>query len=174
METTATIQGLSRGMGGELLVTLALTPNHIDELKKLEHENLEVKIGKHRERRSLSSNSYAWVLITKIAQCMRPPLNKEEVYIEMLKRYGQGGIVTVQKNEQYDSVLRAFDYYEHKGDGTANGKEFAHMMVYIGSSQYSSSEMSIFISGIVEEARDLGIETLTPDELKKMAEGWGK
>ena len=171
METQASIQGMSRGMGGELLVTLSLNPSHIDEVAKLKGEALDVKITKHRERRSLTSNAYAWVLITKIAQSMQPPLNKNDVYVEMLKRYGQGDIVSIQK-ERLDNVLRAFDYYEFKGIGEVRGKEFHHYMVYVGSSQYNTKEMSVFIDGIVEEAKELGIETLTPDELKKMVGEW--
>lgn len=174
METTATIQTMSRGMDGKLLVTLALPPEFLAEAKKLENENLDVKLGKHRERRSLTSNAYAWVLITKIAQSMRPPLNKSDVYVEMLKRYGQGGFVSIPKNERLESVLRAFDYYEHKGTGETRGKPFEHYMVYVGSSQYSTSEMNIFISGIVEEAKDLDIEVLPPDELKRMTDRWGE
>ena len=158
-------------MGGELLVTLVLQPTHIEEVSKLKDESLDVKITKHRERRSLTSNAYAWVLITKIAQSMRPPLNKEDVYVEMLKRYGQGDIVTIQK-ERLDGVLRAFDYYEQKGTGTVNGKEFIHMMVYVGSSQYNTKEMSVFIDGIVSEAKELGIETMTPAELARMVGEW--
>ena len=173
METQASIQGMSRGMGGELLVTLSLAPNHIDEITKLKDEVLDVKITKHRERRSLTSSAYAWVLITKIAQSMQPPLNKNDVYVEMLKRYGQGDIVSIQK-ERLDNVLRAFDYYEFKGIGEVRGKEFHHYMVYVGSSQYNTKEMSVFIDGIVEEAKELGIETMTPDELRKMTEEWGK
>lgn len=176
METTATIQSMSRGMDGKLLVTLALAPVCLEESAKFyaNNENLDVKIVKHRERRSLTSNAYAWVLITKIAQSMRPPLNKQDVYVEMLKRYGQGGFVSIPKNDRLESVLRAFDYYEHKGTGETRGKPFEHYMVYVGSSQYSSAEMNIFVSGIVEEAKELGIEVLPPDELKKMTEGWGK
>ena len=173
METQATIQSLSRGMGGELLVTLSLQPTHIDEVSKLKGEPLDVEIKKHRERRSLTSNAYSWVLITKIAQSMQPPLNKNDVYVEMLKRYGQGDIVSIQK-ERLDNVLRAFDYYEFKGIGEVRGKEFHHYMVYVGSSQYNTKEMSVFIDGIVEEAKELGIETMTPDELRKMMEEWGK
>ena len=167
----AKIETLSRGMGGDLLVTLSMPPSHIDEVTKLRDEPLDVEIKKHRERRSLTSNAYAWVLITKIAQSMQPPLNKNDVYVEMLKRYGQGDIVTIQK-ERLDNVLRAFDYYEYKGEGTTNGKEFRHYMVYVGSSQYDSKEMSVFIDGIVNEAKELGIETMTPDELRKMVGEW--
>ena len=167
----AKIETLSRGMGGELLVTLSMPPSHIDEVAKLKDEPLDVEIKKHRERRSLTSNAYAWVLITKIAQSMHPPLNKNDVYVEMLKRYGQGDIVSIQK-ERLDNVLRAFDYYEFKGIGEVRGKEFHHYMVYVGSSQYNTKEMSVFIDGIVEEAKELGIETMTPDELRKMVGEW--
>jgi len=97
-------------------------------------------------------------------------MNKEEVYAEMLKRYGQGGIISVQKDKVAD-VMRAFDYYVQKGEGEVNGKQFLHMMVYVGSSQYDTKEMSTFISGIVEEAKDLGIETLTPDEIARLRNG---
>jgi hypothetical protein len=164
------IKDLGFGMGGDLIVTLSLPRHHADSLKKLMDVDIEADIKKYREKRSMSQNAYAWVLITKIAQCINPPMNKEEVYAEMLKRYGQGGIISVQKDKVAD-VMRAFDYYVQKGEGEVNGKQFLHMMVYVGSSQYDTKEMSTFISGIVEEAKDLGIETLTPDEIARLRNG---
>ena len=164
------IKDLGFGMMGDLTVTLSLPRQHADSLKKLMDADIEADIKKFREKRSLSQNAYAWTLITKIAQSVNPPMNKEEVYIEMLKRYGQGGIISVQKDKA-DDVIRAFDYYIPKGEGQINGKEFLHLMVYVGSSQYDTKEMATFISGIVEEAKDLGIETLTPDEIARLRNG---
>lgn len=161
------IKDLGFGLQGDLTVTLTLPRQHADSLKKLMDADIEVDIKKFREKRSLSQNAYAWSLITKIAQSVNPPMNKEEVYIEMLKRYGQGGIISVQKDKA-DDVIRAFDYYIPKGEGQVNGKEFLHLMVYVGSSQYDTKEMSVFVSGIVEEAKDLGIETMTPDEIARL------
>lgn len=161
------IKDLGFGLQGDLTVTLSLPRQHADSLKKLMDADIEADIKKFREKRSLSQNAYAWTLITKIAQSVNPPMNKEEVYIEMLKRYGQGGIISVQKDKA-DDVIRAFDYFIPKGDGQINGKEFLHLMVYVGSSQYDTQEMATFISGIVEEAKDLGIETLTPDEIARL------
>lgn len=164
------IKDLGFGLQGDLTVTLSLPRQHADSLKKLMDADIEADIKKFREKRSLSQNAYAWTLITKIAQSVNPPMNKEEVYIEMLKRYGQGGIISVQKDKA-DDVIRAFDYYIPKGEGQINGKEFLHLMVYVGSSQYDTKEMATFISGIVEEAKDLGIETLTPDEIERLRNG---
>lgn len=163
------IKDLGFGLQGDLTVTLTLPRHYIEDLKALKDCDIDVTIKKYREKRSLSQNAYAWTLITKIAQSINPPMNKEEVYVEMLKRYGQGGIISVQKDKVSD-VMRAFDYYIPKGEGQVNGKEFLHLMVYVGSSQYDTKEMSTFISGIVEEAKDLGIETMTPQELA-MLEG---
>ena len=45
---------------------------------------------------------------------------------------------------------------------------------WVGSSEYDSAEMSVFINGIIEEAKELGIETLPPDELERMMTQWGR
>ena len=161
------IENIGLTLKGELQLTLTLPRQHIEELSKLKDEQIDVTIKKHRERRSISSNAYLWTLIGKIAEAITPPLNKDEVYIEMLKRYGQGGIVSVQKDKA-DDVLRAFDYYVPKGEGKVNGKEFVHMMVYVGSSKYDSKEMYLLIQGVASEAQELGIETLTPNELMQL------
>ena len=164
------IKDLGYGLGGDLTLTLSLPRHHAQEMQELMDSDVRVEIKKWRDKRSLSQNAYAWVLITKIAQSMTPPLNKETVYIEMLKRYGQGGLLSIEKSKA-DEVLRAIDYWEHKGEGFTNGRDFIHVMVYIGSSKYNSKEMDVFVQGIVSEAKDLGIETLTPDELAKLEVG---
>ncbi len=161
------IKDIGLTLTGEIALTISLPRQHIEELTKIKDEQIDVTIKKYRERRSLSSNGYLWTLIGKIAEAITPPLNKDEVYIEMLKRYGQGGIVSVQKDKA-DDVLRAFDYYVPKGEGRVNGKEFIHMMVYVGSSKYDSKEMYLLIQGVASEAQELGIETLTPSELMQL------
>jgi hypothetical protein len=169
METTATINSMARGMGGELLVTLSLAPNYIEELTRLKDEKLAVKIDKHRNRRSVNANAYAWVLINKIAEKMH--MSKDYVYQLMLKRYGQGTVISVLTDKLPD-VQRELDYWEIHGYGKVNGREFTHIRFWVGSSKYNTKEMSVFIDGIVDEAKELSIETMTPDELNKMVGEW--
>lgn len=137
----------------------------IQELKEQDKLNLELK--KYRKRRSLNSNNYAWELITQIANVIRS--NKEEVYLEMLKRYGQSQMISVLKEINVSKFLK---YYEEAGESTLNGKEFKHYKVYIGSSEMDTKEMSILIDGIVSEARELGIETLPPNEIESLKRSW--
>lgn len=47
----------------------------------------DVKITKHREKRSLNANSYLWKLVTEIGNALSK--SKEEVYLQMLIDYGQ-------------------------------------------------------------------------------------
>ena len=58
------------------------------------------------------------------------------------------------------------------GESVLNGKEYTHYKVYKGSSEFDTKEMSIFIDGIVEECKNVGIETMTPNEIAKMEALW--
>ena len=125
------------------------------------------EVKEHKEKRSLNANAYLWVLVTKIADLMRT--SKDEVYIEMLKRYGQGEMVSVRSDID---VTGLFKYFEERGTSSLNGKEFRHYMVFRGSSEYDTREMSVLIDGVVSECKDLDIETLTPVELMRLKENW--
>ena len=125
------------------------------------------EVKQHREKRSLNANAYAWVLIGKIADVVRA--SKNDVYLEMLKRYGQSELVSVVSDVD---VSGYFKYFEAVAETTLNGQQFTHYRVYKGSSEYDSREMSVLIDGIVSEAKDLEIETLPPHEIQRMKEMW--
>lgn len=163
------LKDLTIGLNGEQHLGLVLLGDFREEYKKLKDQPVDIAIKKHRALRSRDANAYCWVLITKLAESMQPPLSKEEVYRLMLKRYGQGTTISVQ-TDKLEDVCRELDYWERIGTGTVNGKEFTHLRMWVGSSKYNTKEMSLFVSGIVEEAKELGIETMTPQELA-MLEG---
>jgi hypothetical protein len=129
------------------------------------------KIDHYKKKRSLNANSYAWVLITEIANKLRA--SKDEVYLQMLKRYGQSSIVSVVE-EAVPVFMKSVKYAEEFGKGMTNGKEFTHIKVYMGSSEMDTKEMAILIDGIVSEAEGLGIPTITPTEVQKLKEQWGR
>ena len=41
-------------------------------------------------------------------------------------------------------------------------------MMLRGSSDYDTKEMSVLINGLVEECKEQGIETIPPDELRRI------
>lgn len=127
----------------------------------------EIKL--YRPHRSLNANAYAWHLMNEIGNVLRK--DKEDIYLDMLKSYGQGGTVSIQE-KHCDSFRKTWKYQEEIGKSNLNGKMFHHFRFWVGSSEYDTHEMSIFIDGIVEEAKNLGIETMTPKELSLLKEAW--
>lgn len=132
-------------------------------------EKLSVKLDEYKEKRSLNANNYAWKLITEIGNKIRQ--SKEDVYLTMLKRYGQSEMVSVLANVPFGKFVK---YYEEIGESELEGKLFRHYRVYQGSSEFDAKEMSIFIDGIVGEAKDLGIPTDTPEQIARMKDLWGE
>lgn len=131
------------------------------------NKDKEFEIKEYKPKRSRNANNYAWLLLTKIADVLR--LDKEEVYLNMLKHYGQSEMVSVLSEID---VKGYFKYYEKIGETVLNGKEFSHYKIFKGSSEYNSKEMSIFIDGVVQEAKQLDIDTITPVELDKLKQMW--
>lgn len=125
------------------------------------------EIKQYREKRSRNANSYAWALMGQIADALRT--DKDSVYLMMLKRYGQSEMVSVRSDID---VRGFFKYYEFAGASRLNGKEFSHYRVYKGSSEYDTREMAVLIDGIVSEAQEMDIETLTPKELQFLKDEW--
>ena len=155
---------------------IGFTINEPDRLKKAynelkEIELLDINVKKHREKRSLNANAYAWQLMTKLAETLGS--SKDEVYEQMLRDYGslmtdedgQPLLVTIKSTT--DPML----YGLHLKFLKTNGTHTAYLIIK-GSSEYDTKEMSTFIDGIVYECKELGIETLTPDELERMKQQW--
>ena len=136
-----------------------------DELKDV--EKLDIEIKKYREKRSLDSNSLLWKLCNEIANVLRT--DKDSVYIEMLKRYGQSSVISVLSTVD---VSGYFKYYDVFGTGYVNGKEFTHYKIYKGSSEYDSREMSVLLDGVIDEAKGMGIEVLSEQELSLIKSEW--
>lgn len=125
------------------------------------------EVKPYRQKRSLNANAYAWMLINEMANRLRT--SKDEVYQEMLKRYGQSRVISVLSEID---ISRFVKYYEEIGKGHVEGKEFTHYRCFIGSSEYDSREMAILIDGIVDEAQELGIDTLPTTAVERMKALW--
>ena len=172
-QLTGKIQGLAQDFATRR-ITITLSVNEEAAAKDLydelhEAEKLSFKIDKYREKRSLNANNYAWKIMTEIGNVVRA--SKDEVYLEMLKRYGQSEIISVLAHIPIGEYVK---YCEEAGESTLNGKLFKHYKVYKGSSEFDSREMSIFLDGVVSEAKEMGIQTMTPDEIAKLKSLWGE
>lgn len=134
-------------------------------VKWLFNQNREklFEVKEHKEKRTLSQNAYMWSLINEIANKMR--LSKEKTYIKMLKDYSQVTKVTVRADID---VSKFFKYYEFEREAQISGVDFKIYKVYEGSSQMDKNEFRVLLDGVIQEAQQLGICTLTPAEIERL------
>lgn len=142
-----------------------------DEMK--DGKVYEADLKEHRKKRSLDANSYAWVLLGKLAN--RVGLPKEEVYREFIKDVGGNYEVLPIRN---DAVDKWISNWQSKGIGwvcdilgESKLDGYTNVITYYGSSTYDSLQMSRLINLIQEDCKQYGIEVMTPAELALLMDG---
>lgn len=175
METTGKLIGASRTFNGQgIILTFEVDASSAGQIENMKKDDLlRIRAVKYKQKRSLDANAYAWVLMTKIANHSDISSSKEEVYEQMLQKYGtfyedEDGYITITVKKSVD-MSKVDGHWKYIKD---NGK-FASYLMIKGSSEYDTAEMAHFIDRIVEEAKELGIETATPYELERMKQEWG-
>lgn len=178
METTGRLKDVSRDFEtGNLIITF--TTNSpvlpIDELKGCDAVDITAK--RHREKRSLNANAYFHKLVTEIADKVHASNN--EVKNRLIREYGayefiDEQIPTLRLKAEYEAEMlkREGIHVKPIGYEVDDRGEWVRLALMRGSHTYNTKEMSRLIDGTVEEAKDLGIETKTPDELERMKASW--
>ena len=141
---------------------------------KTTYDELTIEVKKYREKRSLNANAYFHVLVGKIAEATGQ--SHTEAHNHLIAEYGQ--IDEDIKNIILDDEIPYLKIDTiHLRPTTAtrmmdNGKLYRVYYVMRGSHTYDTKEMARLIDGTVEEAKALGIQTLTPDEIERMKQQW--
>ena len=158
-------------LGGKQRVTLEINGDFREIWDKLHQEPvLDVEIKKHREKRSLSANAYFHVLCNKISA--ETGESEDAVKRRLVVSYGalardkDGKPVglklppTVDPSDFYPYVR----LYETRQE---NGKDYSCYFVYKESHKMDSKEFARLVDGAIEEAKELGIQTDTPEQLAR-------
>ena len=134
-----------------------------------EVELLDFKIGKHRNRRSLTANSYIWILLDKLAEKLQT--TKTELYKHAIKEVGKFEMIPI-KSEAVETFISAWEgqglgnIAERKRESTIDGYEV--VQAYYGSSCYDSKEMARLIDYVITECQEQGIETMSTAEIERL------
>ena len=142
-----------------------------DEVERLVDKDLTVVLKQFRQKRSLDANGLLWHCLGKIAEALRT--DKWEVYLQMLKRYGQFTYICVKPN-MVDAVKAQWRECEVVGDININGQKAIQILVYFGSSTYNTQEFSVLLDGVISEMREMGLELPTSEDMRRALELWEK
>ena len=144
----------------------------ISSLEELKEDKLSVEIKNYRNKRSLDANAYMWVLISKLEEKLN--VSKDIIYKDAIRNIGVYEVIPV-KNEAVDRFIEA---WTKNGLGwvceTTKSKleGYTNILAYYGSSTYNTAEMSRLIDLIVQECKQLDIETMSKSELDSLIESW--
>lgn len=144
-----------------------------------------VKITPFRNRRSLSANAYYWRLVGMVASSQKPPASNNRTHNFLLSRYGipffiNGELVTAaipDTEEAINDALENADYHLKPTSARKEGKDgkmFRICVVMQPSHTYDTAEFSNLLEGVISEAKEMGLETLPPDEIERMMEAYEK
>lgn len=159
---------------------LMLEVNELNDFKQLvddmnQCEKLSIEIKPFRPRRSLDANAYFFVLADKLAEKLNT--TKEDIYRNCIKEIGGVSETICVQDKAVDKLKEAWqerglgwmvDTFPSKIEGCTN------VILYYGSSTYDTAQMSRLIDNIVQECKDQGIETATPNEIANLLSLWGE
>lgn len=151
-----------------------------NELSKISPNiEYEITIQKKKNKRSLNSSAYCWVLCQRIANELSKNgyTSKEDVYRKAIKDCGHFTYIPVRA----DAVDRYIQIWQGHGLGwlaedigeckTLDG--YHNIMCYHGSSVYNTQEMTRLIDCLVDECNQLGIQLEPSEYIRSLVEGWG-
>ena len=135
------------------------------------------ELKEHKVKRSLNQNAYYWQLLAQVAA--KTYISRNRLHNELLASYGFDQIIDGQlvctmlpdTDEAEQIAMEASTYHlrqTSKVTTNNNGERCRVWVLMRGSSEYDTAEMSRLVDGLIEEAKQIGIETLTPDELERM------
>lgn len=141
----------------------------VNEYEHIKDKRLRISVKQYRAKRSLSANAYFWILIGEVAKALHTDAEAlhrkyvyEHPYVWLDENGKPVGIVLTDKVNVDNALPGYWKRY---------GKQRDNLIQYIrikGTSDMDSQEFSIVIDDLVQEAKELGIETATPDELERM------
>lgn len=170
---------LQFGMDGSGYLTLKVDAESKGAARTVVNElsghKLTATIDRWREKRSLSANAYFHVLCDKIAKAQR--LGADEVKRALVCDYGaqatdeDGGLagVMIPAKQEISSFYPYAKWFDTREIG---GTTFDCYILYKQTHTLDTAEMSRLIDGAIQEAKQLGIETLTPAQYARMMEDW--
>lgn len=149
-------------------------PTICEKFEKTKNKDLTIDVKEYRQKRSLNANAYFHVLVDKIAEAQG--VSHAEIHNQMIADYGyvDKDIKTLILDDDIP-WLKLESLHLRPTTNTQvldNGKLYRVYYVMRGSHTYDTKEMSRLIKGTVDEAKELGIETMTPIEIERMINAW--
>lgn len=154
-----------------------------DEVEKLTDKLLTVVLKLFRKKRSLEANSYYWTMLTQLADKLN--VSNPFMHNQLLRRYGQPQVIddkmvylVLPDSDEGTKIADEAETFHIKPTSQVktgvDGMNYRTYILLKGSRDYNTKEMSTLINGLVDECKQVGIETISSAELERMMELYDK
>ena len=170
-----TLKDLTLNRDGTQNITVTVTENFREQFDELSDCKVSIEIKKARQHRSLDANAYCWKLIDLISA--KTGISKTEIYRAAIKEIGGVSTIVCVQDKAVDRLREGWqknglgwqsDTFKSQIEGCTN------VILYYGSSTYDTAQMSRLIDGIIQEAEQQGIPTITEKEEAELLTRWKK
>ena len=132
-----------------------------------EGKQYRVEIKEYRKKRTLDQNALYWATLTELAKKLG--VSNNYAHNMMLRRYGSvedfddfpGMMILPDTDEAQKKADEAETYHLKPTSEVKRGKDGRFYRTYLllrGSSTYDTAEMTRLIDGLVDEAKQVGVE----------------
>ncbi len=158
MKLRARFKEIKVGFKPEIVFSLEKIPSKLENFKG---KIVNIELEEYKKERTLTANSYYWVLLTELNKEMN--IGLERLHLQMLRDYGVGTYVKIP-NEAAESFKRMVKYYnELERDET-----HTEFLVLMGSSEMNTKEFWNLTNGVIQECENVGIPTLNKDDIYEL------
>lgn len=146
-------------------------------VRKMKNKQYQMEVKEHRKKRSLDANQKLWALINEMSTILK--LTPEEIYQGYIPDVGENYRVFPVKPEDINEVAEEWcrghigRMVEDMGPCRLRDlKGYHNLKCYRGSSEYDTPTFSRLLELVMQDCRQLGIETLSEREKSLLMEEW--
>jgi hypothetical protein len=148
-------------LDGRAEITFTAPKSVLRAFEGLGDKPLTVTVKEYRPKRSLSQNSYLWVLLGELSAKLT--IGKEDLYKQYIHDFGIYEVVPIRNDAVERWVSRweknGLGYFcEDLGESKLDG--YTKIITYYGSSCYNSAEMARLIDAVIFDCNEQGINTM--------------
>ena len=167
------------GMWLSLRVTVPLLARRF--VSEMKDRMYTAKLVEKRRKRSLDANAYCWVLLGRLSEELSKNgtvKSPKEIYRDLIPDIGGNYEIVPVREDLIDHWQLVWSHgrtgwpCEDLGE-CRKTPGYHNIICYYGSSVYDSKQMSRLIDLIIQECRQQGVETMTPNELEALKARWG-
>lgn len=150
------------------------------DLEKYKDKDLDLEVKIHRNKRSLDANACFWACIRDLADKLG--FDNWGMYLMELEKYGQFVNVKVRSDALDDLRLHwreivvvgeetvTEDIIGASGYPAEQEVTYYYVNCYYGSHEYNTKEFSHLLDGVIQDMKDLGLDTPPSEDMKRMIE----